>query len=51
MAAEVQGVSVVLPLGVVLLQAEVETLPVHSAAFSQHRAHGELWTERGTDAL
>ena len=47
MPAEVQCVSVVLPLGVVPLQAEVEALPVHTATLSQHHIHGELWTERG----
>jgi len=43
-AAEVQSVSVVLPLGVVLLEGEVEPLPVHAAAGRQTHVHRELWT-------
>lgn len=41
-AAEMQRVSVVLPLGVVLLEGEVEPLPVHAATRRQTHVHREL---------
>lgn len=43
-AAEMQCVSVVLPRGVVLLEGEVEPLPVHAATRRQTHVPRELWT-------